>query len=93
MFSLAKGSDAEDLLPLDAEVPMGLIEYEGSESESEAEAEEWGGISPESPKKGGKRKRDEEQKKAQRKKLRSLPTFASYEDYAKLIEDGPEDNI
>ena len=93
-FSLAEESDAEDLLPLDAEVPMGLIEYDGSESESEAEAEaeEWGGISPESPKKGGKRKRDEE-KKAQRKKLRSLPTFASYEDYAKLIEDGPEDNI
>ncbi|KAI0696997.1 CBF/Mak21 family-domain-containing protein [Cerioporus squamosus] len=92
-FSLAEESDAEDLLSLDAEVPMGLIEYDGSDSESEAEAEEWGGISSEPSKKGGKRKRDEDGKKAQRKKLRSLPTFASYEDYAKLIDDGPEDNI
>ncbi|RPD58303.1 CBF-domain-containing protein [Lentinus tigrinus ALCF2SS1-7] len=92
-LSLVEGSDAEDLLPLDAEVSMGLIEYDGSESEGEDEAEEWGGISSEAPKKGGKRKRDEDGKKAQRKKLRSLPTFASYDDYAKLIEDGPEDNI
>lgn len=39
-----------------------------------------------------KRKRDEE-KDGNRKKLRALPTFASYEDYAKMIEDGPEDNV
>ncbi|RDX44650.1 CBF-domain-containing protein [Lentinus brumalis] len=92
-FSLVEESDAEDLLPLDAEVPMGLIDFDGSDSEGEAEAEEWGGISSEPAAKGGKRKRDEDGKKAQRKKLRSLPTFASYEDYAKLIDDGPEDNI
>ncbi|KAI0808101.1 CBF/Mak21 family-domain-containing protein [Fomes fomentarius] len=98
-FSLAEGSDAEDLLPLDADVPMGLIDYDGSDADSDSDAEEWGGISSEpQPKNGkdkGKRKRDEEGggRKAQRKKLRALPTFASYEDYAKLIEDGPEDNI
>ena len=44
-----------------------------------------------------KRKREDGEgknsSKDRRKKLRSLPTFASYEDYAKLIEDGPEDNI
>ncbi|KAH6902661.1 ribosome biogenesis protein [Coprinopsis sp. MPI-PUGE-AT-0042] len=43
--------------------------------------------------KTGKRKRAAEEIKARRKKLRSLPTFASYEDYQKLIEDGPEDDI
>ena len=96
-FSLAEGSDAEDLLPLDTEVPMGLIDYDGSDAGSESEGEDadeaWGGIASKQQDKG-KRKRDEkESKKAQRKKLRSLPTFASYEDYAKMIEDGPEDNI
>ncbi|OSD00338.1 CBF-domain-containing protein [Trametes coccinea BRFM310] len=97
-FSLVEGSDAEDLLPLDAEVPMGLIEYDGSDAGSDAEGgddgEGWGGISSEKKPQKGKRKRDEEGgRRAQRKKLRALPTFASYEDYAKLIEDGPEDNI
>ena len=95
-FDLAEGSDADDLLPLDAEVQMGLIDYDGSDSDGggESDAEEWGGISsgPDG-KHSGKRKRAEDGKKAQRKKLRSLPTFASYDDYAKLIEDGPEDNI
>ncbi|KAI9058885.1 hypothetical protein FKP32DRAFT_1596755 [Trametes sanguinea] len=98
-FSLVEGSDAEDLLPLDAEVPMGLIDYDGSDAGSDAEGEDdgegWGGISSSEKKpQKGKRKRDEEGgRRAQRKKLRALPTFASYEDYAKLIEDGPEDNI
>ena len=31
--------------------------------------------------------------RTRKKKLRSLPTFASYEDYARMIEDGPEENI
>ena len=30
---------------------------------------------------------------ARRKKHCSLPTFASYEDYARVIEDGPEENL
>lgn len=89
-LSLVEGSDAEDLLPLDANVPEGLIEYDGSDAEAEDEDEEWGGI-------GGaatnKRKHGGEDDKKKRKKIRSLPTFASYEDYAKMIEDGPEDNI
>ncbi|KAI0739517.1 CBF/Mak21 family-domain-containing protein [Daedaleopsis nitida] len=89
-FSLAESSDAEDLLPLDADVPLGLIEYDGSDAES---GEEWDGISAPARQKMGKRKREEDNAKSRRKKLRSLPTFASYEDYAKLIEDGPEDNI
>ncbi|KAI0256819.1 CBF/Mak21 family-domain-containing protein [Lactifluus subvellereus] len=43
-----------------------------------------------------KRKRDEYRKedvRTRRKKLRSLPAFASYEDYARIIEDEPEENL
>jgi ribosome biogenesis protein MAK21 len=45
---------------------------------------------------GNKRKRDEYRKEdvqTRRKKLRSLPAFASYEDYAHMIEDEPEENL
>lgn len=98
VFSLAEASDAEDLLPLDADVPMqGLIEYDGpgAFATEDDERAEWGGISEAGSKK--KRKRGEEKEKeggkGRRKKLRSLPTFASWEEYAALIEDGPEDNI
>ncbi len=90
-ISLAEASDADDLLPLDTDIPEGLLEYDGSDVEQGDEDEEWGGIR-EAPAKPGKRKRGDEEKN-KRKKLRSLPTFASYEDYAKLIEDGPEDNL
>ncbi|TFK25841.1 CBF-domain-containing protein [Coprinopsis marcescibilis] len=83
-LSLVEGSDNEDLLSLNDDVPDGLMTYERSD-------EEWGGVDDGQ---SLKRKRDSnDDKKARRKKLRSLPAFASYEDYAKLIEDGPEDNI
>ncbi|KAJ6546959.1 CBF/Mak21 family-domain-containing protein [Mycena capillaripes] len=89
-LSLVEGSDNEDLVPLDGDFP-GLIDYDGSDGEAGGEDEEeaWGGISE-----GGDKKRKREDSSNQkRKKLRSLPTFASYEDYAKMIEDGPEDDI
>ena len=35
----------------------------------------------------------DEDVRTRKKKLRALPTFASYEDYARMIEDGPEENI
>jgi ribosome biogenesis protein MAK21 len=82
-FELAEASDNDDLLSLDADGPEGLIEYDGTDSE-------WGGIETEEA--GEKRKRRDEWKE-RRKKLRSLPTFASYDEYAKMIEDGPEDDI
>lgn len=43
----------------------------------------------------GKRKRLSQvgDKKAKRKKLRKLPTFASAEDYAKMIDEAPEEDI
>lgn len=82
-LSLAEGSDNDDLISLDGDMPGGLIEYDGPDEE-----EEWGGIDSGN----GKRKRTQESK-GKRKKFKSLPTFASYEDYAKMIEDGPEDDI
>jgi ribosome biogenesis protein MAK21 len=45
---------------------------------------------------GEKRKRKgpgHEDERIRKKKLRALPTFASYEDYARMIEDGPEEDI
>jgi ribosome biogenesis protein MAK21 len=84
-LSLVEGSDNEDLVSLDGDIPEGLLDYEGSDS-SDHEEEEWGGIENN----GTKRKRTDTSRE-RRKKLRSLPTFASYEDYAKMIEDGPED--
>jgi len=100
-LSLVESSDAEDLIPLgEAEALAfkdGLIDWpagEGDSSDGENVDEEWGGFGGDSPALGEKRKRiggKEEQKK--RKKVRSLPTFASYEDYAKLIEEGPDDDI
>jgi ribosome biogenesis protein MAK21 len=87
-LALVEGSDNEDLVSLDGDIPEGLLEYEGSES-SDHEDEEWGGIDVG---KGKKRKRVDTGRE-RRKKLRSLPTFASYEDYAKMIEGEPEDDI
>lgn len=90
-LSLAEGSDNEDLLPF-----SGLLTYDGSDVDDsvvdDAGEEEWGGITINEDA-GQKRKRGREEAKERRKKMRSLPTFASYEDYAKMIEDGPEDNV
>ncbi|KAK7006768.1 CCAAT-box-binding transcriptional factor [Favolaschia claudopus] len=82
-LSLAEDSDNEDLVPLEEGFP-GLIDYDGDDEE------EWGGITEGGDSKKRKRPESSTQK---RKKIRSLPTFASYEDYAKMIEDGPEDDI
>jgi ribosome biogenesis protein MAK21 len=90
-LSLMEASDNEDLISLDGEVPDGLIEYDGSDAGEEEEQEEWGGIGEGTV--GGQKRKREETRGGKRKKLKSLPTFASYEDYAKMIEDGPEDDI
>ena len=88
-LSLAEGSDNDDLIPLDGEVPEGLIEWNGSDVDSVPTGEEWDGIDGS----GSKKRKRGETLKGKRKKLRSLPTFASYEEYAKMIEEGPEDDI
>jgi ribosome biogenesis protein MAK21 len=88
ILAFAEGSDNDDLIDLDEDLPEGLIDYDGSDAEGALEEEEWAGFG------GQKRKREDEKRyQGRRKKLRSLPTFASYEDYAKMIEDGPEDDV
>ena len=87
-LSLVEASDNEDLISLDGDIPDGLIEYH--DSDAEEDEEEWEGINSEKGS-GSKKRKRVEIKSERRKKLRSLPTFASYEDYAKIIEDGPDD--
>lgn len=71
--------DEDDLIPLD-EMPDEVL---GSEPEAEEEEDEIA---------GAKRKRKEERKE-RKKKRREMPAFASYEDYAALIEQaGDEDD-
>ena len=86
--SFAEGSDDDDLVALD-DIPNGLVEYDGSDAEAEQSDEEWGGIGG-----GDKRKRKrKDASQARRKKRKTLPTFATYEEYARMIEEGPEDEI
>jgi ribosome biogenesis protein MAK21 len=87
--TLAEHSDNEDLLPFN-----GLIEYDGSEEEEDGSGEEWRGIG--ATRHNNKRKRGEEERSGftqKTKRRKSLPTFANYEDYAKMIEDGQEANL
>ena len=84
-------SDADNLLDF-AESSVDLIAYDGTDSA----AEEWTGLGGGVDVTDNKRKRSRGGKDgapARRKKHRSLPTFASYEDYARMIEDGPEENL
>jgi ribosome biogenesis protein MAK21 len=89
-LALVGGSDHEDLISLDGDIHEGLLGYRDSESSDHGE--EWGGIDTNKDKKGTKRKHDDASRE-KRKKLKLLPTFASYEDYAKIIEDGAEDHL
>ena len=79
-LSLAERSDAEE-----------LIDFDGDSEDASDNEEEWGGIGGDTKKR--LRRQSGEDEKRKRKKLKSLPTFASYEDYAKMIEDELEDNI
>ncbi|KAH8990280.1 CBF-domain-containing protein [Lactarius akahatsu] len=85
--------DSDDLMDLAAaSVDVDLIEYDVADSD----AEEWTGLGGGADVIDNKRKRSRggnDGAPARRKKHRSLPTFASYEDYARMIEDGPEENL
>lgn len=78
--SLSEPSDADDLH---------LIDYDTTDSASE----DWTGFRAGVDATDNKRKRGNDGAPSRRKKRRSLPTFASYEDYARMIEDEPEDNL
>jgi len=85
-FSSSEASETVDLVHIDAEVPVDLTKRRQADSAME-----------ESPVSGGdkKRKRNGSGKEDVmiRKKLRAFPTFASYEDFAQMIEDEPEENL
>ena len=81
-ISFVEGSDDDDLLGVD-DIPNDF----GADAETEESDEEWGGIS------GGDKRKRKYKTQAKRKKRKTLPTFATYEEYAKMIEEGPEDEI
>jgi ribosome biogenesis protein MAK21 len=76
--------DSDDLLDLD-DMPNIPLTSAFPDSDEEAEEEELDA--------GTKRKRGGKEDKKERKKKRKLPTLASAEDYAALINDGPEDDL
>jgi ribosome biogenesis protein MAK21 len=79
-----EASDADDLTDLDPEVPL---DFEQPGSVALGSSTFSGGI---------KRKRKGPGKgdvPTRNKRPRALPTFASYEDYAQMIEDDPEENV
>jgi len=67
----------------------GLIVYPSGSSDG-GSADEWHGFGSDT--KTRKRGRDKEPSGGKKKKIK-LATFASYEDYAEMIEKGQEDNV
>ena len=84
---LAEGSDDEDLISQD-----GLIEYDGPSVSDEDREDEWAGVDDAEFGKKRKRMDDTDSRRSARKKLKSLPAFASYEDYAAMIEADGDDS-
>src|ERR1700722_1065265 len=73
--SIAEGSDDEGLVSLD-----GLLEFDGPDEDEDVGG--WDGHDT--------KKRKHTGGKSSRKRTRiSLPTFASYEEYADMIDNGP----
>ncbi|KAH7098243.1 CBF-domain-containing protein [Auriculariales sp. MPI-PUGE-AT-0066] len=80
--------DGEDVM--DDDDLVDLADFMGEDG---GQDEEWGGIgSADSNSKKRKRSSADEPSK-RKKRLRDLPTFATYEDYQRMIEEAPEDNI
>jgi ribosome biogenesis protein MAK21 len=86
----ASDADESDVVNLDASAP--LVETQLTVYEQAGSATQ---VSPALS--GGKKRKQKgsgkEDERVRKKKLRALPTFASYEDYAQMIEDGPEEDI
>ncbi len=88
--------DDDDLVGSEVDAPDGLLPLDYDEAqEVEEEEEEWGGIGA-SPVATGKKRKAKDQPNGDRRKkrrLRDLPTFASAEEYAKLIDGADEENL
>ena len=90
--------DDDDLVGSEVDAPDGLLPLaydEAQEVEEEAAEEEWGGIGAGAVSTGKKRKAKDQPNGDRRKKrrLRDLPTFASAEEYARLIDGADEENL
>ncbi|TDL17071.1 CBF-domain-containing protein [Rickenella mellea] len=82
---MAEESDEDDLIDLESAIPDGLLEYQSSSSQ---DGDEWEGFGN-----GAKKRKREGDTGRGKKKLRSLPVFASYDEFEAMIEDGPEDML
>jgi len=85
-FSFSEASETVDSVHIDTEVPVDLTKRRQADSAVEESLVSGG---------GKKRRRNGSGKEDVliRKKLRALPTFASYEDFAQMIEDEPEEYL
>ena len=84
--------DEGDLVGSDIDAPDGLLHF-GSDGEAQEE-EEWGGIGTGATVARKKRKAKERRDgRRKTRRLRDLPTFASVEQYAKLIDEADEENL
>ena len=85
-----KSDNDDEFSDAEASDDLELIDYDTPDSI----AEDWTGIEGSfDVAADNKRKRGNDGAPYRRKKRRSLPTFASYEEYARMIEDGPEDYL
>ena len=87
--------DDDDLVGSEVDAPDGLLHLGHDEVQEEEEEEEWGGIGANAAAIGRKRKAKDQPNGDRRKKrrLRDLPTFASAEEYARLIDGADEENL
>ncbi|KAF1825843.1 CBF-domain-containing protein [Dissoconium aciculare CBS 342.82] len=97
-INLGGGDDGDE----DAEAALnGKDEMDGDFPEFESDDEAMfdddddvpEGLDDESEEEGGKELSHSQKKRKERKKLKSLPTFASAEDYAKLLDADDDDNF
>lgn len=86
--------DEDDIVShSDGDEPPGLIDFPSGVSGEEAtEEEEWQGLGRGDEQKTRKRGREKEEAGTKKKRQR-LATFASYEDYAEMIENAKDDDI
>jgi len=87
--------DEDDLVGSDVDAPDGLLRLDSGGEAQEAEEEEWGGIGADATVTRKKRKAKDQPggSRGKRRRLRDLPTFASAEQYARLIDDVDEENL
>ena len=95
--SLGSGfeEDDDDIVGSDADAPDGLLRLSSDEAQGEDEEEEWGGIGTGAVATEKKRKAKDQPNggRGKKRRLRDLPTFASAEQYARLIDEADEENL